>query len=35
MIKLSGMPCIGYVYVTQRKDHEEELLRVVLGASEL
>ena len=33
MNELFGMPCIRYVYVTQRKDPEEELLRVLLGAS--
>jgi hypothetical protein len=26
VIKLSRMPCIGYVYVTQCKDHEEEFI---------
>ena len=31
----SGMHCIGYVCVSQRKDPEEELLRVLLGASKL
>ena len=35
VIKLSGMPCIGYVYVTQRNDLEEEFLRVLLGVSKL
>jgi hypothetical protein len=33
VIKLFGIPCIGYMCVTQRKDPEEELLRVCLGAS--
>ena len=31
VIELSGMHCIGYVCVTQRKDLEEELLRALLG----
>ena len=35
MNELSGMPCIGYVYVTQCKDPEEELLRALLGALKL
>ena len=35
MNELSGMPSIGYVYVTQRKDPEEELLCALLGASKL
>jgi hypothetical protein len=33
VIELFGMPCIGYVCITQRKDLEEELLRALLGAS--
>jgi hypothetical protein len=31
LTKLFRMPCIGYVCITQRKDSEEELLRVLLG----
>jgi hypothetical protein len=33
--ELSGMHCIGYVCVTQRKDPEKELLCALLGASKL
>ena len=33
VIELSDKPCIRYVCVTQRKDHEEELLRALLGTS--
>jgi hypothetical protein len=33
-IELFGMPCIGYVCVTQRKDPKEELLSALLGASQ-
>ena len=35
MNELSRMPCIGCVHVTQRKDPEEKLLHVLLGASKL
>ena len=31
VIELFGMPCIEYLYITQRKDPEEELLRALLG----
>jgi hypothetical protein len=33
LTKLFRMPCIGYVYITQRKDPKEELLCALLGAS--
>ena len=33
--ELSSVHCIGYMCVTKCKDLEEELLRVLLGASKL